>query len=113
MIKQKNIATAIILSIITCGIYFYVWMYDITESANVVSNSSEITPGMAILLSIITCGIFSIYWNYKMGKQIYEARLNRGMNASDNSILYLILSLLGWSIINVALMQSDLNEMAK
>ena len=113
MVKQKNIATAIILSIITCGIYFYVWMYDITESANVATNKSEITPGMAILLSIITCGIYSIYWNYKMGKQIYEARIAKGMNASDNSILYLILSLLGWSIINVALMQSDLNEMAK
>ena len=113
MVKQKNIAVSIILSFITCGIYFYVWMYDITESANVVSNKSEITPGMAILLSIVTCGIYAIYWNYKMGKQIYEARLNRGMNASDNSILYLILSLLGWSIINVALMQSDLNEMAK
>ena len=112
MVKQKNIAVSIILSFITCGIYFYVWMYDITESANVVSNKSEITPGMAILLSIVTCGIYAIYWNYKMGKQIYEARLNRGMNASDNSILYLILSILGWSIINVALMQSDLNEMA-
>ncbi len=112
MVKQKNIAVCIILSFITCGIYFYVWMYDITESTNVVSNKSEITPGMAILLSIITCGIFAIYWNYKMGKQIYEAKLARGLNASDNSILYLILSLLGWSIINVALMQSDLNEMA-
>lgn len=67
---------------------------------------------VCIILSFITCGIFAIYWNYKMGKQIYEAKLARGLNASDNSILYLILSLLGWSIINVALMQSDLNEMA-
>ena len=112
MVKQKDIAVSIILSIITCGIYLYVWMYDITESANVVSNKADISPGMAVLLSIITCGIYSIYWNYKMGKQIYEARLNKGMNANDNSILYLILSILEFDIINVALMQSDLNEMA-
>lgn len=34
------------------------------------------------------------------------------MNASDNSVLYLILAVLGLGIVNYCLIQSDLNDFA-
>lgn len=36
----------------------------------------------------------------------------KGLMASDNSILYLILCILGLGIVNYCLIQNELNEMA-
>ena len=43
---------------------------------------------------------------------MYEAGKNAGVNISDNSVLYLILSIFGLSIITYCLVQSDLNRLA-
>lgn len=113
MIKERNIATNILLSIFTCGIYGVVWFITLTDDAGVAADDSSMSGGVAFLLTLVTCGIYGIYWNYKMGKTIYEAKQRHNVNGSDNSILYLIFGLLGFGIINYCLMQSDLNDIAR
>ena len=113
MIKEKNIVLNIVLSLITCGIYGIVWFITMTDDVSIVNDDKELSGGKAFLFTLITCGIYSIYWSYKMGKEVYEAKTKRDMNASDNSVLYLILSLFGLSIVNYCLIQNDLNEIAK
>ncbi len=112
--QERNIAVSIILTIITCGIYGIYWFIVLTDDAKQLSNDNE-TPGggVAFLLTLITCGIYGIYWAYKMGKTIEKAKSNHAMRAEDNSILYLVLQLLGFGIINYALMQNDLNEIIR
>ena len=110
--KQKNIVTCIILSFVTCGIYGFVWFINLTDDAARVNEDANFSGGKVILFTLLTCGIYSIYWNYKMGKEIYEAKVKRGMQASDQSVLYVILSLLGLSIVNYCLMQNELNDFA-
>lgn len=68
---------------------------------------------MAFLLTLITCGIYGYYWAYKMGKVVNQAKINNGMPEDDKSVLYLILQILGLGIVNYALIQNDLNELAK
>ena len=46
-----------------------------------------------------------------MGKELYNARISRNMNGSDNSLLYLIVGLLGLGIVNYCIMQNDINEL--
>ena len=102
---------AIILSIVTCGIYGIFWIISLTNDANKVADRpTDTSAGMVILLTIITCGIYGIYWNYKMGQKIYEAGQRYNKQINDNSVLYLVLSLFGLAIVNYALMQSDLNK---
>lgn len=111
VLEYRDIAIAIILSIVTCGIYAIVWMISLTNDANKVSDRpTDTSGGMVVLLTIITCGIYGIYWNYKMGQKIYEAGQRYNKSISDNSVLYLVLSLFGLQIVNYALMQSDLNK---
>lgn len=110
--KEKNIGVALILSIITCGIYSFFWFVSITDDVEYASDDNDISGGIALLLTLITCGIYGIYWSYKMGKQIAIAQEKRGMIAKDNSILYLILNIIGLSIVNYCLIQSDLNDIA-
>lgn len=113
VIQKRDIVVAILLSIITCGIYGLYWMVVMTDDANKVSGDNKTSGGMALLFSIITCGIYGLYWNYKMGEKMYQAGNKYGMDIANNSVLYLILSVFGLTIVNYCLIQSDLNKFAK
>lgn len=68
--------------------------------------------GIAILLTIITCGIYGYYWCYKQGEKLNEAKMQRGIMVDTSaSVIYLVLSIFGLSIVAYALMQSELNKM--
>lgn len=113
MIRERNIATNIILTIFTCGIYGIVWFITLTDDASAASGNGKMSGGIALLLSIVTCGIYRLYWSYVMGREIMEAKEKAGLRANDNSVLYLLLCLFGLDIVNYCLMQSDLNDIAK
>ncbi len=104
---QRSIATSIILSIVTCGIYAYYWMYKMTQEITEYNNENA-NPGIELVFSLVTCGIYYIYWNYKMGKRIAQAQ----SSSSDDSMLYLILSIFGLGIVSLAIMQNHMNDMA-
>lgn len=112
MIRERNIATNILLSIFTCGIYGIVWFITLTDDVATASEDKSMSGGISFLLTIVTCGIYQIYWSYVMGKRLYEAKDKAGLNATDNSALYLILSILQLNIVNYCLIQSELNEIA-
>lgn len=111
MIQQRNVALAIIFSLITCGIYGIYWFIVMTNEVGKLSNDHSFTGGKHFLLSIVTCGIWSYIWSYQIGKHVAEAQRQRGMIASDNSVLYLILTFFGLGIVTYALVQSDVNKM--
>lgn len=112
--KEKNIVTAILLSIVTCGIYGIVWFVEMTNDAKTASNDQTFpSGGVAFLLTLITCGIYGIYWAYKMGELVKKAQQDRNLPVSDNSILYLILMIIGLGIVDYCLIQNDLNTIAK
>ena len=98
MIKERNIVTCIILSIVTCGIYGLYWFITLTDDASRANDDPSFTGVKAFLFTILTCGIYSIYWNYKIGKEMYEANQKRGIQTSDNSVLYLVLGIFGFGI---------------
>ena len=45
-----------------------------------------------------------------MGKRCYEIQIKKGQAGTDNSVLYLILVLVGLSIVNYCLIQDELNK---
>lgn len=53
MVKERNIAVCVILTIITCGIYGLVWIASINDEARNVSGTTKgFSGGLVILLSI-------------------------------------------------------------
>lgn len=111
--KKKDITVLIILSVITCGIYGIVWFINITDDVAYASEDSSMSGGMSFLLSIVTCGIYRFYWSYQMGKKMYIAKTNYGLRATDNSVLYLVLSIFQLDIVSYCLIQSELNELVE
>ncbi len=112
MIKEKNIVTNILLSIVTCGIYGIVWFISLTDDVCTASDDRSMSGGMAFLLTLITCGIYGYYWAYQMGKLMVKAQEKNNIPVKDNSVIYLILQIFGLGIVNYCLIQSDLNEIA-
>jgi len=111
VVPNRNIALAIVLSIVTCGIYGIYWFITMTDESNKVSNEPNGTSGiLAFVFTLLTCGIYGLYWYYKMGQKMFTAGKTYGKDINDNSVLYLILGLVGFGIISYALIQSDLNK---
>ena len=110
MLQRKSIPMMIVLSFITCGIYGIYWFITLTNDVATVNQNPNLSGGKALVFTIITCGIYGIYWNYTMGKNLYEAGLKSGKHISDNSILFIILGLVGLGIVNYCLIQNDLNN---
>lgn len=112
---ERNIGVSIILTIFTCGIYGIFWFISLTDEIRNASEDSNLpSGGMAFLLTLVTCGIYGLFWAYQMGKGLASAhRLAGDTVVSDNSILYLILQIFGFGIINFAIMQNDLNQLSR
>lgn len=112
-IVERNIVTAIVLSIVTCGIYGLYWFICLTEDTNKLSGDPNATSGgMALVLTIVTCGIYGLYWMYKRGEILDNYNIQRGLPQSSNAILYLILSIFGLQIVSYCLMQNELNKIS-
>lgn len=105
-IQKRNIAVAIILTIITCGIYGIYWFVKLTNEMNrLTGNEQDTSGGVACLLTIVTCGIYGVYWAYRMG----ERRDRLAEKDSSSAILYLVLSLFV-NIAVYALAQDAINK---
>lgn len=113
-IVNRSIAVCIILSLVTCGIYGIYWLVCLVNDLNTASGDTNATSGgMVFLLTLVTCGIYGLYWLYKAGTQVTVIQQRySGRSDSSSGILYLILGILGFSIISYALIQSELNKVA-
>jgi len=111
-IEKRNIATAIILSIVTCGIYGIIWFIKLTDETNAALGEEGTSGGMAFLYTLLTCGIYSIYWSYKQGEKLDNLATRRGQAPSSRGVLYLVLSFFGLGMVAYALMQDSLNKLA-
>ena len=114
MVQQRNLAVCVILSLVTFGIYGIYWFVCIhNDTKTVAGDTTDVSAGVAFLLTLVTCGIYGIYWMYKRGKFIEQAYKNRGLQSSDNSVIYLILAIVGLSIVAYILIQLELNKLAE
>lgn len=110
-IQPRNIGLAILFSIITFGIYGIYWFIKLTDETNQLSGDQQATSGgIAFLLTLVTCGIYGFYWAYKQGERLAVVRAANGRADSNLSVIYLILSIFGLSIVAYALMQDEINK---
>ena len=96
MIQQRSFGMILLLSIITCGIYFYYYLYVITRDLNVMAQNDgeEQDPAFVILLYFLTCGIFIFYWYYKQGNRMQRLGQHNSIDITESGTTYLIWLLL-------------------
>lgn len=108
---RRSPAMVLILSVLTCGLYYMYWIYQVSDQLRSFNINDSVTPAMELVLSII-CFPYVIYWNYKFGKILYEAQNDIGIGfPEDNSVLLMVLSIFGLGLIGACIMQASINKM--
>lgn len=109
MIEKRGVLTAILFTIITCGIYGVFWMANLSNDISTYLGERR-RGWKEVLFTFITCGLYSIYWNYSKGKKIADAQEKAGVRVRDNSLIYLIASFFAvTAAIPMWVMQDDMN----
>ena len=103
-------ALVLLLSIVTCGIYYLCFIYKTSKETLEYTGEQDLPPGLDVLLSLVTCGLWTYYWDYKIGQRIVRMQRLAGVREADNSVLYLVLNIFGFGIINSLMEQGHLNE---
>lgn len=91
-----QIPLLIILNIVTCGLFYYYWIYKTSNEIKEFTGREDINPLFEVLLGFFTLGIYFKYWYYKYGKIVYrEMPLKVGMdNTEDKTIILVLIDLL-------------------
>lgn len=95
---DRSLAMYIILTLITCGIYSYYFLYKMAHDVNIAcEGDGEVTSGLVayILLSIVTCGIYNLIWEYKVGNRVASNAPRYGMSFQENGTTILMWHLFG------------------
>ncbi len=106
-IKERNIVSCILLTLVTCGIYGIYWTVMIAREAVSVKD-----PADNALLEIILMLFLPFVGIFMTEKKFAEGCAARGVAHTDNSILYLVLGLVGLGIVGMCMLQNDLNKIA-
>lgn len=109
---ERSIATSLILTFVTCGVYLIIWIYSIGKDIRDYLGRDDPNPGMDIILMIVTCGIWGIYLMYKYPTLINEMLHRRGLPVNENlPLTSLLLGVFGLSFVSVLMMQTELNKL--
>ncbi len=95
---DRSLVAYILLSIITCGIYSYYFLYCLARDVNIVcEGDGKKTPGLLpfILLSFVTCGFYALYWYYTLGNRLAANAPRYQMNFQENGTTILLWYLVG------------------
>lgn len=96
---NRSLIAFILLSIITCGIYRWYFIYKMSKDINVAcQGDGKKTSGLFVflLLSFITCGIYDLYWEYKIANRMRENAPRYGLAISEGGASILLWYLVGW-----------------
>ena len=102
MIKKRGLASLIIFSIITFGIYGFYWIYKLSQDVNTVcEGDGKKTSGLLkyLLFGIITFGIYNLVWLYMLGDRLQDNASKYNLSFKESGGTILLWYLLGSFII--------------
>ena len=106
-ISERNVVLAILLTIITCGLYSIYWQIKLNDEMLELSHESGHSGGMVVLFTILTCGLYGYYWSYKMGQCVDKVK-----GGGSHPVIFLLLQLFGLGLVNYIICQITLNDHA-
>jgi len=117
-VEVRNSGMVLLLSIVTCGIYYMWWIYKTSEELNRTLGDPSINPGIDLLLSIISCGLWAIYLMYRNTQKIHHALIAKDPYRKDATQLVLIMNLIPFigiptTVVAIYLVQEEFNALAR
>ncbi len=111
MLKNRNIVTVILLSLVTCGIYGLYWIYQTaTELEDAGRSGSSMSPTALLIITLFFPYIGYLLFGMAADQNLNNVRMQRGMPTVDNKILYMVLGFI-IPIVLVCLVQNEINKL--
>ncbi len=108
-LTKRNLVTLILLSIITCGIYGIIVMYQMIDEMEK-QGAAPVLPAIGIvLLSLFVGPVGGALFGYSANQQINKIKENEGRETTDNMILWTVLGVI-YPIIALILVQNEINK---
>ena len=106
-----------VLTLVTCGIYYFYWQYVTTEELKTATGREDLNPMLDLLLTLVCCGLWSIYVQYRNAQVVHETFQARGVQHEDKSTFVLIMHALSalngiTGLIAMMMLQDELNKCA-
>lgn len=101
---DRSIVMYIILTIITCGIYGFYFIYKLAQDVNeMCKEDGKKTGGLIafILLSYVTCGLYALYWNYQLAKRLQMNAPKYGITVKESGTAILLWCTVGLLLFGV------------
>ena len=95
---DRSLVMYILLSIVTCGIYGYYFLYCMARDVNIAcEGDGQKTPGLLpfILLSFVTCGFYALFWYYNLANRLANNAPRYGLSFQENGTTVLLWYLVG------------------
>ena len=105
---KRSIATVIILTIVTCGIYGWWWVYTTSQELHQASGISKFDPVLLLLLTIFVAPVGYIMFAYDAATCIDKVNADRGVS-SDSMVGYILLGIF-IPIVLIGIVQNDINK---
>lgn len=109
-INKRKIGVCILLSIITFGIYSIYWEYLLIKNIRTIQKDESSCTGEMLCLLFVPC--YSLFWWFTRGKIVKNKFAEYGYSATGNETIYLVLTIFGFAIISMAIMQDDFNSLS-
>lgn len=106
--ENKSLATVIVLSIVTCGVYAYVWMFKMLGVLIQENGETSIPKIGRFLLCFVYAGW--IIFGIQADDQLNQLRAKKGLAAKDQNVLLLVLGIV-CPIAMIAVFQNEINAM--
>lgn len=117
-ITERNSAVVVLLSMVTCGVYYLLWLYWTDSELKEALADDEIKPGQDVLLTLVTCFLWSIYVEYRNAQKVHRALTSRDPHAKNQSEMVLIMNVAAlfvgatW-LVATYILQEEFNKLAK
>ncbi len=110
MFTKRSLATVIILTIVTCGIYGYVWYWSAMHELYSAGNKSIGNLDATVQFILLFLYVGGIFFAINSNDNLNAVRESRGLAAKDNKVLYIVLALV-CPIAMIALVQNEMNQL--
>ena len=111
MFTQKSPVTVAILSLVTCGIYGFIWLWGAMNELYNAGHKSigNLNPTIQFLLLFLYVGL--PFFALNANDNLNAVRAQKGQPEVDNKVMYVILSIVFWPAL-AYMVQDEMNKLA-
>ena len=114
MATERDVVKYIILSIVTCGIWGLVWVYQVGTDIAMLRGDDKPSVVVDLVLSFVSCGLWGFVCAYRWPEYLNEELARRGRTVDTNlPAMSLLMAFFGLHVVGLVLMQESLNKVAR